>query len=165
MLQKIKTDNTKKIMSFGLQPRCFDFIENRDNDLELFDFTLSQSENSGLLQLESPIPAKSLSPDYNWIKNKEPNDHAYLIAEQVIKYTENSDATVLFLSMFDKKVYDLVNKSLRIGFFDAKSSQDWIGWFSPYLTGVSPSRASIVRRGQTTSTTAPVRSEFFPNRP
>jgi len=106
------TKNKNVVMNFGKQPRCFDFIYNENKDVKLFDFTLSQSEDSGLLQLENPIPAKSLSPDNNWIKNKEPDDHAYLVAEQVKNYTENSDATVLFLSMFDKKVYDLVKKSL-----------------------------------------------------
>ncbi len=106
------TNKKNVVMNFGKQPRCFDYISNENKDVELFDFTLSQSEKSGLLQLESPIPAKSLSPDCNWIKNNEPDDHAYLIAEQVIKYTENSNATVLFLSMYDKKVYDSVNKSL-----------------------------------------------------
>jgi len=111
-VQKKNTDNTKTIMSFGLQPRCFDFIENRDNDLELFDFTLCQSKKSGLLQLGNPIPAESLNPNYSWIQNKEPDDHAYLIAEQVLKYASNNDVKVLFLSKYDKKVYELLKESV-----------------------------------------------------
>lgn len=110
MIEKKKTKDTKEIISFGLQPRCFDFIENEEDEAELFNFTLSQSINSGLLQLENPIPAKALVPKFNWIKNKEPDDHAYLIVEQVLGYTKNSDATILFLSHFDNKVYGLIKE-------------------------------------------------------
>ncbi|MDP7197738.1 MAG: hypothetical protein QF864_16340 [SAR202 cluster bacterium] len=106
------SDKLKTIMDFGLQPRCFDYIENKDNDLKLFNFTLCQSKKSGLLQLGNPIPAESLKPNYSWIQNKEPDDHAYLIAEQVLKYASNNDAKVLFLSKYDKTVYELVKESL-----------------------------------------------------
>ena len=106
------SDKLKTIMDFGLQPRCFDFINNLDEEIKLFDFTLLQSKDTGLLQLKIPIPAKSLVPEFNWIKNNEPDDHAYLIAEQVLKYASNNDAKVLFLSKYDKTVYELVKESL-----------------------------------------------------
>ena len=95
-------------MNFGLQPRCFDFFKNKNDNIKLFDFSLSQSNKSGLLQLANPIPAKSLHPKYSWIRNKEPDDHANLIAEEILKYTANGASTVLFLSKFDQKVYFIV---------------------------------------------------------
>ena len=99
-------------MDFGKHPRCFDFMKNRNEDVEIFDFSLSQSKESGLLQLNNPLPAESLNSNYSWIQNNEPDDHAYLISEQVLKYASNNDAKVLFLSKYDKKVYELVKESL-----------------------------------------------------
>ena len=72
-------------------------------NVEIFYFSLSQSKESGLLQLNNPLPAESLNPNYSWIQNKEPDDHAYLIAEQVLKYAGNNNAKVLFLSKYDRK--------------------------------------------------------------
>ena len=106
------TKNKNIVMNFGKHPRCFDFMKNRNEDVEIFDFSLSQSKESGLLYLENPISAKSLHPKYSWIRNKEPDDHASLIAEEVLKQTANGNSSVLFLSIFDQKVYDIVNKSL-----------------------------------------------------
>jgi len=106
------TNNQNIVMDFGKHPRCFDFMKNRNEDVEIFDFSLSQSKESGLLQLNNPLPAESLNSNYSWIQNKEPDDHAYLISEQVLKYASNNDAKVLFLSKYDKKVYELVKESL-----------------------------------------------------
>jgi len=105
-------NNKNIVMDFGKHPRCFDFMKNRNEDVEIFDFSLSQSKESGLLQLNNPLPAESLNPNYSWIQNKEPDDHAYLIAEQVLKYAGNNNAKVLFLSKYDRKVYELVKESL-----------------------------------------------------
>ena len=40
MVEKGTSKDTKEIMSFGLQPRCFDFIEKEEDEAELFNFTL-----------------------------------------------------------------------------------------------------------------------------
>jgi len=106
------TNDKNIVMNFGKHPRCFDFMENRNEDVEIFDFSLSQSKESGLLQLNNPLPTKFLCPKYSWIRNKEPDNHADLIAEEVLKNTDGSNAKVLFLSTYDKKVYDLVKKLL-----------------------------------------------------
>ena len=87
-----------------------------------------------MLQLNNPLPAESLNPNYSWIQNKEPDDHAYLIAEQVLKYAVNNNAKVLFLSKYDRKVYELVKESLGsrailldankdLGIFDTNPNQ------------------------------------------
>jgi len=101
-------DCTSTVINFGMQPRCFDYQKNKIDVVELFNFTLSQSHTSGLLQLQNPIPVASLKPKFSWVINKEPDDHAELIATEVLKHTESNDGKVLFLSIYDKKVYDIV---------------------------------------------------------
>ena len=106
------TDCKSTVMNFGMHPRCFDYLKNKHEIAELFDFSLSQFRGSGLLHLKCPIPVKSLIPKYSWVRNKEPDDHAELIADEVLKYTDSNDGEVLFLSKYDQKVFDIVRNIL-----------------------------------------------------
>ena len=106
------TDCKSTVLNFGMQPRCFDYLKNKHEIAELFDFSLSQFRGSGLLHLKYPIPVKSLIPKYSWVKNKEPDEHAELIADEVLKYTDKNDGKVLFLSKYDQKVFSIVQKFL-----------------------------------------------------
>lgn len=98
------------LIDFGTQPRCFDFLVNNENTPKLFDFSVAQCRSCGIIQLKNPIPAKYLHPKFDWIRNKEPDKHADLLAKGLLEYLENDNSKVLFLSVYDKKLYDLINE-------------------------------------------------------
>jgi len=99
------------LIDFDAKPRCFDFTNTKSEKLLLFDFSVLQSRKSGLVQLKNPIPADYLHPKYNWIRNKEPDDHADIITQYIFQDLKDNNSTVLFLSIYDKKIFDSVKKS------------------------------------------------------
>ena len=101
--------NEKLLLNFGKQPRCFDFVKSGKLLDLYYDFSVCQTINTGLIKLKYPIPAEQLHPTYDWIRNKEPNDHANIIAQEIIQNTKK-DSRVLFLSNFDKIPYILTKK-------------------------------------------------------
>lgn len=137
MKNNISLNNIDEILNFGLQPRCFDYISNTNNNLKLFDFALHQSIKTGLLQLKNPLSADLLVPKFSWVKNKEPDDHAYIIADEVLRLSKFNESTVLFLSHFDNKVYDIVKEILgsRAVMLDSKKDLS--------ITKKNPSQALI----------------------
>ena len=98
------------LIDFGPQPRCFDFLTKNENTPALFNFTVGQCRRCGIIQLKNPIPAKDLHPKFDWIRNKEPDKHADLLAKDLLEYLKNDNSKALFLSVYDKKLYDLINK-------------------------------------------------------
>ena len=97
------------IYDFGFQPRCFDYTKDINEDTPLYNFVLTQSTKTGCLKLKLPIPAKSLKHRYKWIINKEPDKHLYLISDRIIKDSKTKNTKVLFLSEFDRIVFDSVH--------------------------------------------------------
>lgn len=98
------------LIDFGPKPRCFDFLSNNEETPTLFDFSVAQCRSCGVIQLKNPIPAKCLHPKFDWIRNKEPDKHSDLLAKEIMQYLENDNSKVLFLSLYDKKLYDLINE-------------------------------------------------------
>jgi len=112
MNNNFSSNHLNEIINFGLQPRCFDFITNVDKNVELFEFALCQSKKTGLIQLKKALPADLLKPKFSWVKNREPDDHAHIIADELLRLTKHNNSNVLFLSHFDKKAYDLVKEHI-----------------------------------------------------
>ena len=98
------------LIDFGPQPRCFDFLTYNENTPALFDFSVCQCRSCGIIQLQNPIPEEDLHPKLDWIRNKEPDKHAELLAKDLLEYLKNDNSKVLFLSVYDKKLYGLINK-------------------------------------------------------
>ena len=98
------------MIDFGPQPRCFDFFTNNEKIPPLFDFSVGQCRICGVIQLKNPIPARDLHPKFDWIRNKEPDKHADLLITCLLDYLEKENSRVLFLSVYDKKLYDALKK-------------------------------------------------------
>ena len=107
-----QSSNLNRLIEFGPQPRCFDFLTNNVNNPELFDFSLGQCSKCGVIQLIDPIPAKKLHPKFDWIRNKEPDQHIDLLAKDLLRYLKINNMRVLFLSIYDKKIYDKIHEHL-----------------------------------------------------
>ena len=102
----------KSLLNFGKQPRCFDFVNRKKQSDLCYEFSVCQSLISGLVQLENPLPAKDLHPTYSWIRNKEPEDHTNVIAQEIFNNIRGENSKVLFLSHYDTKIHDLVQASI-----------------------------------------------------
>ena len=50
-----------------------------------------------------------MHPTHEWIRNKEPNEHVNIIADEIIDNIKN-DYRILFLSHFDRLLYEKINK-------------------------------------------------------
>src|SRR3989304_7048566 len=94
------------LIDFGPQPRCFHFISNNEEASTLFDFSVGQCRSCGIIQLKNLIPARDLHPKFDWIRNKEADKHTDSLATSLLEYLGNDNAKVLFLSTYDKKIYD-----------------------------------------------------------
>jgi len=101
------------LIDFDPQPRCFDFLSNNEETSTLFNFSIGQCRTCGSMQLKNQIPARDLHPKFDWIKNKEPDKHADLLAKEILQYLQNDNSKVLFISVYDNKVYGLINE--RVG--------------------------------------------------
>jgi len=100
------------LIDFGSQPRCFDFLSNNEGTPTLFDFSVGQCRSCGVIQLKNPIPARDLHPKFDWIRNKEPDKHTASLAKSLLEYLGNDNAKVLFLSVYDNKLYDSLKEHL-----------------------------------------------------
>jgi len=97
------------LIDFGSNPRCIDYKANNSKiKQDFFNFALGQCNVCGTLQLVKTIPEKYLLSKYNWIKNNEPDDHADILAKIVLECIEGNNSRVLFVSKYDKRVFDLV---------------------------------------------------------
>ena len=105
-----KQISIETLIDFGPQPRCFDFLTNKEKTPKLFEFSAGQCRRCGIIQLKNQIPAKDLLPSFDWIRNKEPDKHADLLANDLLEYLKNDNSKVLFISVYDKKLYGLINK-------------------------------------------------------
>ncbi len=104
--------NRNLLLDLGRQPRCFDFQKNKSEDIPLFDLKLKQSKSSGLISIENPIPPQNLMPTFDWIVNKEPDEHSNIIAEESIKHLKSNDGKILFLTNFDYKSYSIAHEKI-----------------------------------------------------
>jgi len=100
------------LVDFGNQPVSSNFVSNTRTKQELFSFVLGQCDYCGVVQLVKLIPEKKLIPKYKWIDNKEPDKHAFVIAEALLSYVKCPDTRILFLSKYDKKVFDIVKEKI-----------------------------------------------------
>ena len=94
------------LIAFGPQPRCFDFFTNNGEIPPMFDFSVGQCRSCGVIQLKNPISARNLHPKFDWIRNKEADKHTDSLATSLLEYLGNDNAKVLFISAYDKKLYD-----------------------------------------------------------
>jgi SAM-dependent methyltransferase len=103
------------LTNFGFQPTSSNYISNSSSKLELFNFSIGQCDFCGVVQLLNPVPENKLLPKFKWIKNNEPDKHADFIFETLLKYIEGENSKVLFVSKYDQRVFELVNKHLNGG--------------------------------------------------
>jgi hypothetical protein len=57
------------------------------------------------LQLIEPIPASYLVPNFEWIRNNEPNEHHNIIVSELLTRISGTKDKVLFISKYDEKIF------------------------------------------------------------
>ncbi len=63
------------LLDVGSQPISNRFLRTPDEPEERFPIALRQCAACGLVQIDTPVPARALIPPYDWITYNEPEDH------------------------------------------------------------------------------------------
>ena len=95
-----------EVGDFGLQPRCFDFQDNKADSLKVdkFQFGFGQCLSCGVIQVVDPIPTKELVASLPWVKNREPEAHLSKLASDLIEVLGSNLQHVLLISQFDTQL-------------------------------------------------------------
>jgi hypothetical protein len=64
-----------RLVDVGPQPISNRFLRAPTDDEELFPIALRQCDGCGLVQIEQPVPARSLVAPYDWVTYSEPEGH------------------------------------------------------------------------------------------
>ena len=100
----------RELISFGRQPRCFDFRVPNETAAERFPLSLAQCGICGLIQLLQPISPRNLIPSLDWLKNKEPEEHLLPVAGDIVEYMGNDLGRILAISDCDEVLANALEK-------------------------------------------------------
>jgi hypothetical protein len=78
-----RRDRLAALVDVGLQPISNRFLCAPTDDEEQFPIALRQCEACGLVQIETPVPARALIPPFDWITYSEPEGHLDELVEIV----------------------------------------------------------------------------------
>ena len=95
------------LLDFDKQPRSFDYHIGYEI-VEKFNFQLGQCLRCGTIQLVDEIPSNKMIPKCNWLENKEPTEHLYIVVEFLKDLLKDRKAKILFVSKYDEKIYKIV---------------------------------------------------------
>ena len=117
--------NIKTLKGFNLLPRCFDFQKKANSSSGNYKILLLQCYNCTVIQLRKTGDKNSFKTKFDWIENKEPDQHLINLSNYIEKFLKKGKR-VLFLSKYDqvifnhlkkkyhKSIYILNNKDLNI---------------------------------------------------
>ena len=108
---------SNQLKKFSNIPRAFDFKKKNKLKDDKFDLLLFQCLNCLTIQLKKSGKDSSFISKIKWIQNKEPSQHLDYINKKII-YKKPRETKILFLSRFDKTVYEEFFKKKNL--FDYK---------------------------------------------
>ena len=69
------SDKLEPLIDIGPQPIANRFLRTPDEKEERFPIALQQCATCGLVQIETPVPARALVPPFDWVTYNEPEAH------------------------------------------------------------------------------------------
>ena len=99
-------------LDLGVQPRCFDFGVEKSHQAVRFPLEFGCCYRCGFFQAIHPLSEATLNPDFDWVENKEPDDHAASLVTTVVESTLHPGSRVLSFSPFDQKYHSLFESFL-----------------------------------------------------
>ncbi len=105
-----------EVKELGRPPLCCDFgiDERAARFIERFPLGLGQCQQTGVIQVIHPVPAKKLVPGFSWIKNKEPEGHLPELASELAEYFSNRGPRVLLVSKFDETLGQALEEKIPL---------------------------------------------------
>jgi hypothetical protein len=100
------------LLDAGSHPRSFDFGTTYEFSAKKYELRLGQCAGCSFIQILKPIPAANLHPHFDWVKNKEPDDHAPFLVEELLRMGVDSDSQVLFLSKMDERYHAAMREQI-----------------------------------------------------
>ena len=76
--------NIEELLDLGLQPIANRFLASQWHEEQMYPMVMNQCRDCGLIQINEPVPAEDLRPQYDWVTYTEPEDHLDHLV-QVIK--------------------------------------------------------------------------------
>lgn len=90
-------------LDYGLQPLCNRYLAHQREEQALFPLVLVQDAATGLVRIETPIPADAMRPRVPWLSETEPSSHLDEIAASLAEALgQDRQARIIALGYRDR---------------------------------------------------------------